>query len=193
MQNNTVLNIAELGSCLRYRKKFFTISDDEDYRRPKVQVAARGIVLRDEVKGSQIVTKEQQSVRAGDFLVAEIDAKVGGFGIVPAFLDGSIVSSHYFTFEIDTQKMVPGYLQLLCQTGFITKQIGEHVRGSLNYAAVRPRHIQSLEIPLPSLEEQSRLGVLLAQTEKARVLVEHQLEAIKQLPAAYLREAFSST
>ena len=48
----------------------------------------QGIVLRDEVTGALIKTKSQQVCRAGEFLVAEIDAKVGGFGIVPEALDG---------------------------------------------------------------------------------------------------------
>ena len=32
--------------------------------------------------------------------MAEIDAKVGGFGIVPEALNDSIVSSHYFLFVV---------------------------------------------------------------------------------------------
>ena len=53
--------------------------------------------------GAEIKTKRQQRVQAGDLLVAEIDAKVGGFGIVPAGLAGAIVSSHYFLYEVDTE------------------------------------------------------------------------------------------
>lgn len=44
---------------------------------------AKGIVLRDELPGALIKIKSQQVCRSGEFLVAEIDAKVGGFGIVP--------------------------------------------------------------------------------------------------------------
>ena len=51
-------------------------------------------------------TKTQQICRVGEFLVAEIDAKVGGFGVVPENLEGSIVSSHYFLFVVDDVKLV---------------------------------------------------------------------------------------
>ena len=90
-----------LGEVLKHRKEFITIDDSQEYKRCRIQLHAKGIVLRDLIEGARIKTKEQQVCRAGEFLVAEIDAKVGGFGIVPEDLDGAIVSSHYFLFEID--------------------------------------------------------------------------------------------
>ena len=55
--------------------------------------------------GAEIKTKEQQVCRAGEFLVAEIDAKLGGYGLVPDSLDGAIVSSHYFLFGVNDAKL----------------------------------------------------------------------------------------
>ena len=52
--------------------------------------------------------QKQQVCQTGEFLVAEIDAKVGGFGIVPPELEGAIVSSHYFLFVIDEAKLLIG-------------------------------------------------------------------------------------
>ncbi len=94
--------VVSLAKVIRQRKEFITINDLELYTRPRVQSHARGIVLRDVVLGAEIKTKQQQVCRAGEFLVAEIDAKVGGYGIVPKDLDGTIVSSHYFLFHYRT-------------------------------------------------------------------------------------------
>src|SRR2546422_2760387 len=94
-----------LGAVLQHLKEFITIDDLTSYRRPRVQLHVQGIVLRDEVPGALIKTKKQQVCRAGEFLVAEIDAKVGGFGIVPELLNDSIVSSHYFLFVVDESKL----------------------------------------------------------------------------------------
>src|SRR3990170_4383502 len=93
--------IVYLEKLLIHRKEFIEIGDLENYKRCRVQLHAQGIILRDIVPGAEIKTKKQQVCKADDFLVAEIDAKVGGFGIVPEELDGAIVSSHYFLFEID--------------------------------------------------------------------------------------------
>lgn len=90
-----------LSGFLNQRKEFVTIDDFTRYKRPRVQLHSKGIVLRDELSGAEIKTKNQQIARVGEFLVAEIDAKVGGFGIVPPELDSTIVSSHYFLFEIN--------------------------------------------------------------------------------------------
>src|SRR5713226_4519614 len=90
-----------LREVLAHRKEFVTIDDITIYKRPRVQLHAKGIVLRDEIPGALIKTKKQQVCRVGEFLVAEIDAKVGGFGIVPELLNGSIVSSHYFLFVVE--------------------------------------------------------------------------------------------
>src|SRR5438477_1753164 len=97
--------VVKLGEVVRHRKEFITIDDLANYKRPRVQLHVQGIVLRDEVPGALIKTKTQQICHTGEFLVAEIDAKLGGFGIVPQALDGSIVSSHYFLFVIDESKL----------------------------------------------------------------------------------------
>src|SRR5713101_1628761 len=105
-----------LGEVLKHRKEFITIDDLTNYKRPRVQLHVQGIVLRDEVAGALIKTKSQQVCRAGEFLVAEIDAKVGGFGIVPEALDGSIVSSHYFLFVAEEPKLDRRFLDYFIRT-----------------------------------------------------------------------------
>ena len=86
-----------LAEVMRQRKEFIQIGDLETYKRCRVQLHAQGVVLRDMVAGAEVETKRQQVCRAGEFLVAEIDAKVGGFGIVPDELDGAIVSSYPYS------------------------------------------------------------------------------------------------
>src|SRR3990170_6437773 len=84
-------------------------------------------------------TGEQQAVLAGDLLVTEIDAKVGGFGIVPAELDGAIVSSHYFLYQIDGNQLHPEFLNYLIRTPSFRDQVS--AQGSTNYAAIRPDNV----------------------------------------------------
>ena len=145
----------KLGKVITQRKEFITIDDSVEYKRCRVQVNRKGIVLRDVVKGIEINTKKQQLCKEGDFLVAEIDAKVGGYGFVGKDLEGAIVSSHYFLFEVDENKLLRSYFAWLIKTDIIQDQIAS--KGSTNYAAIRPQHVLDFEIPLPSVEEQEEI------------------------------------
>lgn len=179
-----------LARGLRSRKQFVSIDDGKRYKRVTVQLHGRGIVLRDEVLGSQVTTKQQQLLRSEDFLVAEIDAKVGGFGVVPQGLEGAIVSSHYFTFEFDKTQLLPGYLAALVRVGSVTREVQRFVRGSLNYAAIRPKHVLAVRIAYPPLRAQEEIIGRLAAVDRARLQLLEQVAAIDALPAALLREAF---
>ena len=108
--------LVPLGEVLKHRKEFVHIDDMQQYKRCRVQLHAQGIVLRDAIPGAEIKTKKQQVCKAGEFLVAEIDAKLGGFGIVPDDLEGAIVSSHYFLYGIIDTKLDRRFLDLYIRT-----------------------------------------------------------------------------
>jgi type I restriction enzyme S subunit len=183
----------KLGEMLRHRKEFITIDDLTNYKRPRVQLHVQGIVQRDEVPGALIKTKKQQVCRAGEFLVAEIDAKVGGFGIVPESLNGSIVSSHYFLFVIDEAKLNRRFLDFFIRTPTFREQVA--AQGSTNYAAIRPAHVLNYEISLPPLVEQrrvvARIDGLAAQIHEASTLRHQATEEAEALPLAELSAVFN--
>lgn len=177
-----------LDEAVEYRKEFITINDGERYKRCRVQLHARGIVQRDEVEGAVIKTKSQQVCKAGEFLVAEIDAKVGGFGIVPPDLDGAIVSSHYFLYSIKESLLDRDFLGYYVKTHQFRDQVA--AKGTTNYAAIRPRDVLDYTIPMPPLDEQrrivSRIESLAAKIDEARQL----RQAIQADAQAMLRSAF---
>ena len=147
--------MVRLGEVLRHRKEFIAIDDFQSYKRCRVQLHSRGIVLRDQVPGTEIKTKKQQVCKRDELLVAEIDAKLGGYGIVPPHLEGAIVSSHYFRFGIDDTKLDRGFLGYYIQTPGFFDQVA--AQGTTNYSAIRPGHVLAYTIPLPPLAEQRRL------------------------------------
>lgn len=165
----------KLGEVISHRKDFVRIDDLSTYKRCRVQLHAKGIVLRDLVTGSELKTKEQQICRSGDFLVAEIDAKVGGYGIVPDELAGAIVSSHYFLFEVDRARLDRNFLGYFIKTPDFFDQVS--AIGTTNYAAIRPSHVLEYQIPLPPLTEQQRIVAkideLASKIEEASSLRQH--------------------
>ena len=175
--------MVKLGEAIRHRKEFITIDDISVYKRPRVQLHAQGIVLRDQVPGALIKTKTQQVCQSGEFLVAEIDAKVGGFGIVPPELAGSLVSGHYFLFVIDESILSRSFLDYCIRTPGFHEQV--KAQGSTNYAAIRPSHVLNYTIPLPPLAEQrrivARIEELAAQIQEARTLRQQATEESQHL------------
>ncbi len=178
-----------LGEALKHRKESITIDDSQVYKRVTVKLHGRGIELRDTVPGSAITTKKQQLAKTDDFLVAEIDAKMGGFGIVPAQLQGAIVSSHYFLFEIEQSLVLPGYLELFIKTNYITQEILTFVRGSLNYAAIRPRHVLALPFPFARISVQRKIINALEAIDAARQALGREMTLVEALPGALLSSA----
>jgi type I restriction enzyme S subunit len=178
--------VAKFDRFLRRRQKFITIDDAVGYKRLRVQLHGMGILLRDQVSGSDIKTKEQQVARAGDLVVAEIDAKVGGFGIVPPDLDGGVVSSHYFLFEVDEEICLRGWLDAYIRAGRVEEQVT--ARGSTNYAAIRPDRVLDFEIPLPPLPEQRRMVARIDEVE-ARIEEAKRLSKETRMSTEALLEA----
>lgn len=188
--------IVTLGDVVQHRKEFITIDDLISYRRPRVQLHAQGIVMRDAVLGAQIKTKKQQVIRAGELLVAEIDAKVGGFGIVPNSLDGSIVSSHYFLFDHKPERIESKFLGWCIKTPAFRHQV--EAQGSTNYAAIRPVDVLGYQIPLPPLDEQRRIVAcieeLAAKVEEARGLrakAQEESDALETSAATHVLETLT--
>jgi len=159
LNNQKIINskypLVKLGKVINQRKKIITINDSKIYKRCRVQVQGKGVVLRDEIIGKEIKTKKQQLCKTNDLLVAEIDAKVGGFGIVSKELEDAIVSGHYFLFEIDKTKLLPEYLGMVVKQANFLKQVKS--TGSTNYAAIRPYHVLEYQIPLPTITIQEAL------------------------------------
>ena len=181
----------KLGEVLTHRKGFITISDSEKYKLCRVQLHRKGVLLREIVSGATIRTKKQQLCKANDFIVAEMDAKVGGYGFIPQELEGAIVSSHYYLFEVNENLLKKDFLAVLNKTQILQSQI--KATGSTNYASVRPSDVLSWEIPLPTIEEQERIveSIQIVETNKNQISTElnHQLALVKELRQAYLREA----
>jgi type I restriction enzyme, S subunit len=181
-----------LGEVMTQRKEFIQIDDLERYKRCRVQNHARGVVLRDEVAGAAIKTKRQQVCRAGEILVAELDAKVGGYGVVPLELDGAIVSSHYFLFQADESHLDSRFMSWFMKTPAFRDQV--RAQGSTNYASVRATDVLEYSVPLPPVEEQRRvvekLIRLATQSARLRNLQRHVEGALDALLRARLHRLF---
>lgn len=147
----------ELGRLITLQNGFVEIEDDKEYKLVTCKLHGQGIVFRESIFGRDIKTKKQQVVRANQLLVAEIDAKNGGYGVIPFECDGAIVSSHYFIYSINQSELLPEYLSVILTSKVIEEQVSAYVRGTTSYAAIRPTDFLNIKIPLPPLEVQNEI------------------------------------
>jgi type I restriction enzyme M protein len=148
----------ELRELITPANGTITIEDDKRYKLLTCKLHGQGVVFREYSQGEDIKTKTQQVVRENQLLVAEIDAKNGGYGIVPPDGDDAIVSSHYFLYDIDGNKLLPDYLSVLLSDKRIEEQVRAYVRGATSYAAIRSNDFLNIKIPLPSLQIQREIA-----------------------------------
>lgn len=172
-------NIAKLEEHINLRKSFIEIDNFKRYKLCRIQTQAKGIILREEKIGFDIKTKKQQLCKTGDFIVAEMDARYGGYGLLPNELNGAIVSSHYFIYEINEKTLDKTFLSYYSKTPHFFKQVS--AQGSTNYAAIRSDHVLNYLIPLPPLPEQKRIVAILDS-------VKERIDEIKRLRQEQVKE-----
>ena len=177
-----------LSEGIEHRSNFIQIDDETNYKLCRVQTKAQGVVLRENKIGFEIKTKSQQVCNAGDFLVAEMDARFGGYGIVPDELDGAIVSSHYFLYSFNKTKLNRKFLEYFSQTIWFHSQV--EAKGSTNYAAIRPKQVLNYQIPLPPIEEQNRIVSFLEKVNQIKQNYQQQEAELNELMPSLLDKAF---
>lgn len=85
------------GEVLEVVERSTKLIPDATYRLLTAKRSRGGIALRGELLGREILTKTQFEAKAGDFLVSRRQIIHGACGVVPAELDGAVVSNEYST------------------------------------------------------------------------------------------------
>jgi type I restriction enzyme S subunit len=179
-----------LGEVLFARADWIDLDPDADYRQVTVKMWGEGVTLRRTVKGSAIAATTQVRVRAGQFILSRIDARNGAFGIVPDELDGAVVSNDFPVYETNRDRLVPQFLKWMSKTPWFVDLCRRASEGSTNRVRLKEERFLSNPVPLPPLEEQSRVVTIL--DESAARILDHaqrvhamELDLSKTLRAAF--------
>ncbi|MCY4597831.1 MAG: restriction endonuclease subunit S, partial [Bryobacterales bacterium] len=131
-------------------------------------------------------------VRENQFLLSRIDARHGAFGLVPAELDGALVSGDFPAFDVDGSQTHPRYLEWYSKTGGFADLCRRASEGSTNRVRLKEEKFLAIEIPLPPLEEQRHL---VARLDRVAGLVKERrkvLAAADRDSDLLLRKAFDN-
>ncbi|HAX68513.1 MAG TPA: hypothetical protein DCY14_02810 [Anaerolineae bacterium] len=146
-----------LGSLLTRIKDEVLIQDFEKYQRLTIRTNNKGIEIRDELEGHLIGTKNQFVVHGGQFLLSKIDAMNGAFGIVPEHVENGIITSNFWAYDVDEEKLFSKYFNYLTHTRSFQEFCIQASSGTTHRKYLREDLFLGMEIPLPPLTEQRRI------------------------------------
>lgn len=166
------------------------VQPDQRYKQITAKLWGKGLTLRGEVQGSAIAAARQYKAKAGQFLISRIDARHGAFGIVPANLDGALVSNDFPCFDIDSSKVLPHFFEWYSRTPEFVDFCRRASEGSTNRVRMKEDKFLKMSVPLLPLDEQRdivrRLDDVSALVDRRRRAV----EASERETQAMLLKAF---
>jgi type I restriction enzyme S subunit len=120
---------------------------------------------------------------------------VGKSALFQGYPEPVVYSNHFTRLRVRPDQLHPAYLGAYLVQQWQLGTFAKLCNRWIGQSAVKNDKLLGLEIPLPPLAEQKRIAAILneqmAAVERARAAAEAQLGAIRRLPAALLRRAFS--
>ena len=150
-------DLKKLGTAIKRRKDQMIVEDNKTYKRITIKTNCGGVVVRDEVLGKAIKTKNQYYVRAGQLAVSKIDARNGAFGIVPPEADGAIITGNFWVYDVNPEIINIDYLVLLLSSNILTRIWLDCSNGSGNRLYLQEEKFLSYRIPMPNISVQNKI------------------------------------
>lgn len=187
------MKLTKIGDFLKRSKIPIDILDNEYYSRVTIRINHNGVSLRDNEVGKKIGTKKQFILKAGQFIVSKIDARYGAFGIAPDEVNDAIITGNFWAYDVDFNKLNIEWFNQFTNSPDFYDLCERASAGITHRKYLNESFFLNYEIMLPSVEEQ------LIQIDKIKLQkisfgeltseLTHQLDLIKQLRQAFLREA----
>ncbi len=177
-----------LARHLTETRRPVSLSADSTYRLITVKRSRGGVELREVLTGREIKTPSQFYVREGDFLISKRQIVHGACGIVPAELDGAVVSNEYAVLNSDGQIDLK-FLRYLSESRYFQQtcfhsSIGVHVEKMI----FKTERWLKWPFNIPPLPEQRRIVKILDLARREVELLEQQVQVLRQEKAALMAD-----
>ncbi|MDO9097766.1 MAG: restriction endonuclease subunit S, partial [Candidatus Methanoperedens sp.] len=154
----------KLGNLMSLKRDVLKLENfNPDYRLvEKIRFKDGAMILR---KYSETGI-DLQFAEIGDLLISKINFHQGATAINNY---GKVLTSlDYLVYEVDRSKAIPEFVHLMVRDKYFIRYVNESKPGGIKGRS-KPEFIETLEIPLPSNEEQT---AIVAQIEKQKAIIE---------------------
>ncbi len=109
---------------------------------------------------------EKHSLRPGDILFNRTNSKelVGKTGVWDGRFE-AVAASYFIRLRLDATHVFPGYVWAFLNSASVKRQLFGMARGAIGQANINAREIQSLGMPVPPIELQSRFWRIIEQAQ----------------------------
>lgn len=179
-----------LGEVLTRSTDWITLDATEVYTEVTVRLWGKGVIRRGEKLGGEIGGIRRLRVHPREFILSRIDARNGAFGLVPAELDGAVVSNDFPCFRVEESTLLPEYLGWLSWTRWFVEACKQVSEGTTNRVRLNEEKFLAIRIPLPPMDEQRRIVAkierLAAHASMVTSCIEAQTKALDALCTAII-------
>lgn len=166
------------------------MKDDEDYSLVTVKRRYGGIVLRDVLKGRDILVKSQFRIKKNDFLISKRQIVHCACGVVPEEHDDAIVSNEYTIlrakencdicfFNYFVQQHIVGRSFLECSVGIVIEKM-----------LFKQDQWLKKKFFFPTLPEQQKIADCLSSLDDLLTAEVQKLDALKKYKKSLLQQLF---
>ena len=156
--SNTIqssFDLKRIGKAITRCKDQMIVEDGNKYKRITIKTNCGGVVVRDEVLGEEIKTKNQYYIKSGQLAVSKIDARNGAFGIVPPEADGAIITGNFWVYDVNPEVANIEYLVLLLSSNAFVQAWQDCSNGSGNRLYLQEDKFLNYKIPMPHIDIQN--------------------------------------
>lgn len=147
----------KLRDFLNRSKILVDIEDDTLYKRVTIRTKHQGVSIRDYEIGSNIGTKKQFILKAGQFVLSKIDAMYGAFGIAPNEVEGAIITGNFWAYDYDKSKVSIEWLNHFTNSPDFYELCRRASTGITHRKYLDEKFFLSYEVELPDLHEQEEI------------------------------------
>ena len=177
---------------------FFRSPDTPTTFIPMAAVDEKSGTYKPEIVPYSKVSKGYTYFEENDVLFAKITPCMqnGKHVIAKNLIDGIGFGTTEFHVLRAKKEIIPEWIWYFIRQPCFLQEATGYFTGAVGQQRIPKEFLINYVIPLPPLEDQRRIIAkiqeLMQEVERARTACEKQLEAVKALPSAYLREVFES-